>query len=1442
MSNVLTNRIEIFVTSWHNQDIKPKIIKDEESENSEISEVQNDKNQYKQFQKEKPTCDLQYTIRAFGCNLQGESCVLSVQNFLPYFFIKVPDSWNKIVSSIFVHSIKEKIDQYYRETLISHELTLIKDYYYFHGEDKFKFLKLTFSCISGFWKYQELFKSTITIPNLQNGQPVLYQRYESNIQPLLRFMHERDLNGAGWLYVNQEDLEFKHESRTDEHSNSSDSDFDYDERPINTYCQHEYVTTYDKVYKLERSEIPKVKYLGTDIEVDSSHGDFPLSSKNYMKLARDIITAFNNLKQIEKNGSNEKHDYRKIILKWLYLAFNPYYNNNLIGFICEIDIKPELSNYVSTLVQEEWVKYKASNLDIVIKDDLFVNAVHRIFEDHLPENDSELSYFTLSHQFLRESKRLDNMNNVIFRQSSHEVFKLLVKLPFYTKYHDINRVYTKQPCKEGLHELLVPSIFKICDACYESISYDSGIKKINLTKKGKKLKKKDEQDKYIKKLTELLDQYYPEIYGDPVIQIGSTFKRYGENDCYLKHIITLGKVCECKWGVCRCNCITNTTLIQHEHKDTILPVKELVKEFKSLLNRMKPENKQEKENGKESKQEKESNLEKSVIQLNIFKIDIHVINLLYQNSVITNYNDNKAVLNPEIILDSKDDIDLNKYVKKNHDLVNQIIIQKNLSEQLRTDISQVIIEQYATEQEVLLAWTKLIQKEDPDIVIGYNVFGFDFKYLYERAQVLGITEEFCKLGRYRDLVQKLQKKEMNSSARGDNCMHYIEMHGRVLIDMYKVAQSMLREESYKLDYIAQKYMYKNKNDMPPKMLFIKQKGTILDRREIAEYCLIDCILCNRLIDKFEIITNNIGMAQVCSVPIQYLFLRGQGIKLQSFVSKICREKGFVIPVIEHQETEEEKLDKKKKIGYEGAIVLKPVCKIFFEPVVVCDFNSLYPSCMISENLSHDSYVSSLTVKKGESTDYRGKPLDVQNKYDVNLINGKYLNWDYVDKVYDVFANEPVAPGRKKMKKVVIGHKICRFAQPPNGMKSVIPDILTSLLKSRADTRKIQKNYPKGSFLWNVYEGLQLAYKVTANSLYGVIGASVSPLALVDVSACTTATGREMIMFTKNYIEKNYQGSEIVYGDTDSVFIKFNLKKPDGTVLIGTEAVYESMKTCKESSKNISALLKPPQNLEMEKCIYPFILISKKRYHGHYYTVIGKPEFYPNSMGIVSKRRDNASITKHVFNGMIDVIMNTQNVNQAIVYIQTECQKLLNGQFPIDMFTETRTLKSYYKNPMQIAHNVLAMRIGSRDPGNKPNSNDRIPFVHIINNEPDALQGDKIEDPKYAIDHGIPIDYRFYLTNQIRNPCAQIIALEIGEEKAEKIFDDILRDYDLKKDGFKKITAFSNIKLVKKEAISYRSIRDEKNLFIESFDSSDDESDDSNDDSGLNDYIEDYKLD
>jgi len=123
-----------------------------------------------------------------------------------------------------------------------------------------------------------------------------------------------------------------------------------------------------------------------------------------------------------------------------------------------------------------------------------------------------------------------------------------------------------------------------------------------------------------------------------------------------------------------------------------------------------------------------------------------------------------------------------------------------------------------------------------------------------------------------------------------------------------------------------------------------------------------------------------------------------------------------------------------------------------------------------------------------------------------------------------------------------------------------------------------------------------------------------------------------------------------------------------------------------------------------------------------------------------------------------------------------------------MFIISKSLRGNYKNPKSIAHKVLADRMGERDPGNKPKSNDRIPFVYRIikdievifdinNNyksgknkgkfrKKSILQGDRVEHPDYILKNNIDIDYSFYITNQIMKPILQLLELEKSFNESE----------------------------------------------------------------------------
>jgi hypothetical protein len=109
---------------------------------------------------------------------------------------------------------------------------------------------------------------------------------------------------------------------------------------------------------------------------------------------------------------------------------------------------------------------------------------------------------------------------------------------------------------------------------------------------------------------------------------------------------------------------------------------------------------------------------------------------------------------------------------------------------------------------------------------------------------------------------------------------------------------------------------------------------------------------------------------------------------------------------------------------------------------------------------------------------------------------------------------------------------------------------------------------------------------------------------------------------------------------------------------------------------------------------------------------------------------------------------------------------VNGEIPLDDLVISKTLKADYKDPTKIAHKVLAERIGEREPGNKPQINDRIPYVYILPppGVESKLQGDRIESPSFIRANNLKPDYRFYITNQIQKPVCQLYGLCVEKLK------------------------------------------------------------------------------
>jgi hypothetical protein len=282
--------------------------------------------------------------------------------------------------------------------------------------------------------------------------------------------------------------------------------------------------------------------------------------------------------------------------------------------------------------------------------------------------------------------------------------------------------------------------------------------------------------------------------------------------------------------------------------------------------------------------------------------------------------------------------------------------------------------------------------------------------------------------------------------------------------------------------------------------------------------------------------------------------------------------------------------------------------------------------------------------------------------------------------------------------------------------------------------------------------------------------------------------------------------EIIVKNTDSIFVDFGIKD------IKTEEKLTDLHSLKTGIRIgvlcgdlINFVLPKPQNLEYEKTFWPWISLTKKRYVGNLYE-FDPNKFYQKSMGIVLKRRDNAPIVKIVVGGIVQSILNSRSAVKAVNFTKKTLKDILSNKYPLDKFIITKTLKGdgltpkeqvdealkpkeerYYADRSRIVHAVLADRIAARDPGNKPQSNDRIPYVYKVVKGKPKLQGDRVETPDYLIKNKMKLDHLFYITNQIKKPAVQF--LEHVVKNPEKIFENYITREENRRKGKRPIQSF-----------------------------------------------------
>ncbi len=551
---------------------------------------------------------------------------------------------------------------------------------------------------------------------------------------------------------------------------------------------------------------------------------------------------------------------------------------------------------------------------------------------------------------------------------------------------------------------------------------------------------------------------------------------------------------------------------------------------------------------------------------------------------------------------------------------------------------------FQDEGEMLQAWRDFVMETDPDLIIGYNTSQFDIPYLIDRAKALKKTQ-FPYFGRLVGKKTEVKDTHFSSKAYGTRDTKETTMEGRLQLDMLQVMQRDYKLRSYTLNSVCSHFLGEQKEDVHHSIITDLQNGTDETRRRLAVYCLKDAYLPQRIMDKLMCFINYIEMARVTGIPFNYLLSRGQQIKVISQLYRKAGADGYLIPALKSEGSDE---------AYEGATVIEPERGYYDVPIATLDFASLYPSIMQAHNLCYTTLLDKNIVQSLK--------LELDKDY-VITPNGDY------------FVNADTRKG-------------------------LLPTILEDLLSARKRARAELKN-ETDPFKRAVLDGRQLALKVSANSVYGFTGATVGKLPCLPISMSVTAYGREMIERTKQEVQDEFNtkngyehDAEVIYGDTDSVMVKF-----------GTKDLAESMRLGALAADHVTKKFVRPIKLEFEKVYYPYLLISKKRYAGLYWTNPIKHDKM-DTKGIETVRRDNCRLVVTVIETCLKKMLIERDVGGAEEYTKRVIADLLQNKVDLSQLVITKALaKSDYA--VKQAHVELADRMRQRDAGSAPALGDRV---------------------------------------------------------------------------------------------------------------------------------------
>ncbi|RGP63546.1 DNA polymerase zeta subunit [Fusarium longipes] len=618
-----------------------------------------------------------------------------------------------------------------------------------------------------------------------------------------------------------------------------------------------------------------------------------------------------------------------------------------------------------------------------------------------------------------------------------------------------------------------------------------------------------------------------------------------------------------------------------------------------------------------------------------------------------------------------------------------------------------------SELDLMVRMVEIVRNHDPDILTGYEVHGSSWGYLIERARLkydYNLCDEFSRMK-----TESHGRFGKENDRWGFNTTSTIRVTGRHMVNVWRAMRGELNLLQYTMENVVWHLLHKRIPHYSWKSLTSWYKsGKHRDLNRMLRYYQNRTKLDIEILDANELIARTSEQARLLGIDFFSVFSRGSQFKVESIMFRIAKPENFLLPS-----------PTRKQVGGQNALeclplVMEPQSAFYSSPLLVLDFQSLYPSVMIAYNYCYSTFLGRVTNWRGTS-----KMGFTEYKRQQGLLT---LLQDYIN----------IAPNGMMYVKTEI-------------RKSLLAKMLTEILETRVMVKSGMKQDKDDKTLQQLLNNRQLALKLLANVTYGYTSASFSGrMPCSEIADSIVQTGRETLERAIAYIHSVEKwGAEVVYGDTDSLFISLKGRTKDEAFDIGNEI-----------SKAITEMNPRPIKLKFEKVYHPCVLLAKKRYVGYKYESKDqvKPDF--DAKGIETVRRDGTPAEQKIEEKALRLLFETADLSQVKEYFQKQCQKIMRNNVSVQDFCFAKEVRlgTYSNKGAPPAGALISTKRMLQDARAEPQYGERVPYV-VITGAPGARLIDRCVAPEELLNNPHwQLDAEYYISKNLIPPLERIFNL------------------------------------------------------------------------------------